>query len=274
MKIRIFSVWGDLVDEFTHRFGNHDFVNDDSYTYAIILNNYIPKEPLLTDSKHTIGIAMEPVEFLGLHESFIAFVRKHIGKYFVGEYASRLGLPFVNKRFFLTYMDYPNVISIKDRVMSIAFSKKQTAPGHKYRHILIKTILNTNLPIDIYGHGCDLEPYSHSKDPRLKGAFDSDLVVHERYKYHIAIENYRREWYYTEKIINPLQCGTIPLYWGCPNINDIFPEVPIIPLTGNINMDMITITEICRGQPDILFDRSKIREYISFTKVIDELITL
>jgi hypothetical protein len=266
MNIRVFSAYGDLVEEFTERYGNHGFVNDDSYTHAIILNNYIPDQ-LLTKPEHTIGIAMEPIEFLGLTQTFVDYARKSIGKYFIGEYAFKFGYPFVNKRFFCTYMSYPAFIPKKDRIMSIAFSTKQMAPGHKYRHELVKAILKTDLPIDIYGHGCEL----YRGDSRLKGSFESDLTVHGPYKYHIAIENYQRRWYYTEKIINPLQCGTVPLYYGCPNITDVFPSIPIITLTGNINEDMCTIKALCDSQPNIPFDRSKIRGHISFDQIIEEL---
>jgi type I restriction-modification system DNA methylase subunit len=44
----------------------------------------------------------------------------------------------------------------KTKVMSIMISEKLNAPGHKYRHILVQEILKTNLPINIYGRGCEL----------------------------------------------------------------------------------------------------------------------
>jgi hypothetical protein len=265
MKIRIFSPWGALAQEYTHRFGQLGFVDDDSYTHAIILNNYIP-EDLRTGPENTIGVALEPIEFLGLNEEAVRFIRKHVSKYFIGEHALALGPPFVNRRYFFTYMDYPLTLPEKDLVMSIAFSRKNHAPGHKYRHALVRAILGTDLPIHIYGHGCD----GYGSDPRIKGPFADDLVVHGRYKYHIAIENYRREWYYTEKVINPLECGTVPLYWGCPNIGEVFPGVPIISLVGDLEHDMVTIRSLCEQQPEIPFDRSQIRGHISFQKVLDE----
>lgn len=42
------------------------------------------------------------------------------------------------------------------------------------------------------------------------------------YHYHIAIENVRRNSYFTEKLIDCFQTRTVPIYWGCPNIGDYF----------------------------------------------------
>lgn len=52
--------------------------------------------------------------------------------------------------------------------MSIVLSHKQRAPGHTYRHILVKCILQNNIPIDIFGRGCKLY---NTRDERLKGEF-------------------------------------------------------------------------------------------------------
>lgn len=219
-----------------------------------------------TDPQHTIGIALEPIEFLGLTDEFIDYAKKYIGKYFIGEYANRLGSPFINKRFFCIHMEYPLTLPEKSNVMSITFSEKQYAPGHKYRHELVKRILQSDLPIDIYGRGCGL---LNVDDHRIKGIFKDDIVVHGSYKYHIAIENHKRKWYYTEKIINPLLCGTVPIYWGCTNIDEIFPDIPIISLTGDVDTDMQTIRSLCEANIAIDFDRAKVKyEYLSLDRII------
>ena len=40
--------------------------------------------------------------------------------------------------------------------VSLIFSNKSDLNGHKYRHTLVKRILDENLPVDIYGRGCRL----------------------------------------------------------------------------------------------------------------------
>jgi hypothetical protein len=46
----------------------------------------------------------------------------------------------------------------------------------------------------------------------------------EDYRYSIAIENSQQLNYFTEKINDCYLHLTMPIYWGCPNIGDYFPE--------------------------------------------------
>ena len=41
-----------------------------------------------------------------------------------------------------------------------------------------------------------------------------------QYKFMICFENKSQPYYLTEKLINAYHCGTIPIYWGCPNVSD------------------------------------------------------
>ena len=68
----------------------------------------------------------------------------------------------------------------------------------------------------------------------------------ENYMFTIAIENTSHDHYFTEKIVNPLLYDTIPLYWGCKKIEEYFPNYSI-KLTGNINMDIITIGRVLKN---------------------------
>lgn len=38
----------------------------------------------------------------------------------------------------------------------------------------------------------------------------------------VSVENSREAHYFTEKLIQPLRAGTIPIYWGCPTISLFF----------------------------------------------------
>jgi hypothetical protein len=48
------------------------------------------------------------------------------------------------------------------------------------------------------------------------------------YRYSVAIENSRLDHYWTEKIADCFLAGTVPIYWGAPNIRDYFPEDAMI----------------------------------------------
>jgi hypothetical protein len=44
------------------------------------------------------------------------------------------------------------------------------------------------------------------------------------YRYSLAFENCRQRNYFTEKILDCWLAWTMPIYWGCPNLSDYFPE--------------------------------------------------
>ena len=208
--------------------------DEDDYTHAIIINtimpnlNNIPKE-------NVIGLAFEPIPFLGLSQSFIEYVQKHVSKYYIGDKYD-LPDPFVEHFGYMWHSRPRKEIVDKPNIMSIVVSKKQSAPGHMYRHVLIEQIIKLGLPIDIYGHGSNLYSYN-----RIKGSFN-DAEPYEKYLYSICIENYQCNHYFSEKIITPLMYNCMPIYIGCKNIDTYFDN--IIKLTGNIDEDMLLLIKI------------------------------
>jgi hypothetical protein len=102
-------------------------------------------------------------------------------------------------------------------------------PGHIIRHQVANFIPN----IDLYGTGCN-----RKIDYKEEGLSD--------YMFTIVIENFNEKNYFTEKLVDPLIVGTIPIYWGCPNINEFFDSDGIITfndvdelkeIVSNLNID-------------------------------------
>ena len=50
------------------------------------------------------------------------------------------------------------------------------------------------------------------------------------YRYHLCLENCSSPYYCTEKLIDAYLGWALPLYWGCPNVNEFFPPESIIPI--------------------------------------------
>lgn len=48
--------------------------------------------------------------------------------------------------------------------------------------------------------------------------------VLDPYRFHLAIENYIGPHHWTEKLADPFLSMSIPIYYGCPNLADYFPE--------------------------------------------------
>jgi len=99
----------------------------------------------------------------------------------------------------------------KNKLVSMIYSFKTSMPGHVLRHQVANFIPN----IDLYGTGCNKKI-----DNKEEGLSD--------YMFTIVIENFNEKNYFTEKLVDPLILGTIPIYWGCPNIDKFFDSDGII----------------------------------------------
>ena len=243
----------------------YTFTNEDNYTHAIILNTAMPV--LTIPKENVIGLACEPLIFLGLTKQFIEYAQKSIGKYLIGEKRD-LPHPFIE---YFGYMWHtitpPSSPPRKPKLMSIMVSHKMFAPGHQYRHTLCREILKSKLPIDIYGNGCNRH-YSQIADSRLKGDFKQNEPYND-YQFHIAIENSVTPHYFSEKIMNPLLCNTVPVYLGCQNIDTYFNEM-VLKLTGNVVEDMALLTDICQQKEKYLktIKLAAVKKTIHFSNVI------
>ncbi len=100
----------------------------------------------------------------------------------------------------------------KTRNLSVIASAKRDMPGQKLRHEVIR---RHSSAIDaILGRG-----YREIAG-KIEGLGD--------YRYSLAIENCRQNYYFSEKLIDCLLTGTVPIYWGCPSIGLFFDKEGII----------------------------------------------
>ena len=93
----------------------------------------------------------------------------------------------------------------KTKLVSIIASFKKQLEGHKLRHDVISNYGNK---MDVLGNGYRPIP------KKIDGLKD--------YMFSVIIENCKRDYYFTEKLIDCLITGTVPVYWGCPSIGDFF----------------------------------------------------
>jgi hypothetical protein len=254
--------------------------DEDNYTHVIILNACTP-QLLSIPKENIVGLAQEPFYFLryvfSKYVDFIEYAKTNIGKYYIGDKPEILQhSPFSEGCNYILYNTPIELPIQKTKIMSIMISNKNYntnhpyyAPGHAYRHNLVKSILNTKLPIDIYGRGCQY--YENIMDDRIKGTFEKN-EPYEIYQFHVCIENFQSNYYFSEKIINPLLCEATPIYLGCSNIERYFPDKTII-LTGNEKMDMFILEEICK-KPDYYkknINQSEIEEIVNPLKNLDKI---
>lgn len=88
----------------------------------------------------------------------------------------------------------------KSREVSLIASEKNTTEGHQLRHEVAKKFKD----VDLFGYAY-----------RPVVSKTSALIP---YRYSVVIESCRQSSYFTEKLIDCISVGTVPIYWGCPTI--------------------------------------------------------
>jgi hypothetical protein len=96
----------------------------------------------------------------------------------------------------------------KTRLCSIIASKQDWAPGHRMRHEAIAMIAARGLDCEPLGKG-----YRYLNE-KIDGLRD--------YRFSIVIENSISGRYFTEKIIDAIATGTVPIYWGADYAKRVF----------------------------------------------------
>lgn len=123
---------------------------------------------------------------------------------------------FIYQGLFGTWLhDHEWQIYPKSKAISIIASDKKFTEGHRLRWEVINRFRDK---MDVYGRG------HNTIDSKLQGLSD--------YEYQVVIENEQSDQWVTEKLIDCLLSGVVPIYWGCKTITDIFPGIGIIQVNN------------------------------------------
>ena len=95
-------------------------------------------------------------------------------------------------------------------ISTVCSSKKQKHTLHNQRYQFCHWLEQALPELEIYGHGSRY----------IKNKYDAL----DPFRFHLAIENYIGRHHWTEKLADAFLSGAFPIYCGCPNIADYFPE--------------------------------------------------
>jgi len=128
------------------------------------------------------------------------------------------------------------VIHNKTKNISCISSNKDFLPGHTKRLQFVNHISNRNTKtmFDMFGIGFQ----------EITGKIDGL----KDYRFSIAIENSHLENMATEKISDCFLTGTIPIYYGCPNIGDYFDVDGIISFQTESELEDIILELNTKGE--------------------------
>ncbi len=100
----------------------------------------------------------------------------------------------------------------KIRTVSIIASAKRLSVGHMLRH---DAIARFGKSMHVCGGGYSPIP--------------SKIYGLVPFAYTVVIENWKADYYFTEKLIDAFLTRTVPIYWGCPSIGKFFERRGIVP---------------------------------------------
>jgi hypothetical protein len=99
----------------------------------------------------------------------------------------------------------------KSKLVSLIASEKSLTFGHKFRHKIVDKFSDI---VDVMGRGyVPIQSKTQGLIP---------------YYYSIVVENTKRDWWFTEKLIDCFSTGTVPIYWGCEDLGKWFDTNGII----------------------------------------------
>ena len=102
----------------------------------------------------------------------------------------------------------------KQKMCSLIASSKRNSEGHKLRHRIVDHLRETPGRVDVMGRGY--------------AAFERKADGLAPYRYSVVIENVREKNYFSEKLVDAVLCNTVPIYWGCPNLERFLDPAGII----------------------------------------------
>ena len=110
--------------------------------------------------------------------------------------------------------DWRDLEVTKTRMTSLIASAKRDSDGHRLRHAVADWVAEEGRDVDVIGGG--YRPFERKSDGLAP------------YRYSVVIENTREANYFSEKLVDAVLCATVPIYWGCPNLDRFFDTAGII----------------------------------------------
>jgi len=192
-----------------------------------IFYDYTPSLEELLLNSYNILILGEPNQLFGLHDWAIQN-HHHFsciltwGQTVLDNCSNSLLFPFGTT--FLHKKDKYRELASLSKKFEVSFlcGAKNMIEGHHLRHKIYSKQSQVKIPTKWFY--TTTEP----KD-----------ICFENSMFHIAVENSQNKNYFTEKIIDAFLTKTIPIYWGCPNIEEFFDKKGII--TFNNEDELINI---------------------------------
>lgn len=109
-------------------------------------------------------------------------------------------------------------IKPKSKLCSMLIGDKMSTRGHQIRHEIADMIEREGYDVDFYGSRGT--PVGYGQETKLKVLSD--------YCFSIVTETCREDNLFTEWLLDCFAVGTVPIYWGAPNIDRFFNDDSVL----------------------------------------------
>lgn len=186
----------------------------------VVLNNRLTKSfSTLVKGNHVWALMQEPYvkgvtdwmaeKHAVFDKVFSNFIPKPDDKYV----RSHPAIPWHVNFTYNELVDLP--VIKKSRPLSWIVGNVKDLPGHIKRWRFLEQLQqDRSIDIDLFGKA--VRPIEYKNEGLLP------------YRYALAVENTCAEDYWTEKIADCLLTWTVPIYYGCPNLDAYFPQAAFI----------------------------------------------
>ena len=196
---------------------NETFYVDCSMSLSFDDDNSLKKYGWLLESKNICPDVVEDVK-----RNYLHYVRTFDAIFTHNQELLSLHKKFKFAPLYGSWITEPQLYE-KTKLVSMICSNKQMCDGHSHR---LQWAQKLHDKVDFYGRGFN---EIQTKEDGLKD-----------YMFSVAIENASYETYFTEKIQDCFATGTIPIYYGSPDIGKFFNRDGVIFLNDDFDVSQLT----------------------------------
>lgn len=137
----------------------------------------------------------------------------------------------------------------KTKLVSMLYGDKRATEGHRIRHEIANAVRPLGI-VDFYG--LEGEAVDYSPETKLKVLGD--------YAFSIVTETCWQENLFTEILLDCFTVGTVPIFWGCPNVGEFFNPYGIMSFENAVQAEAIVRMidtvgdQLCRRMLEPIYD--------------------
>jgi len=244
MKLRIECNWTNCAS-ITERF-RRNYITSDNYDPnlelttgydhdVLVVFNSLSNKLALNEAKRVVGFIMEPSwsnnwdkALTTYCDTVVSHTPSIIGKAKIIDHPSLLLHHMPEDIEYFTTSQFQKTKKISFVVRNGYFGTDL----YNFRNNLARRLILDNIDVDIFGYGW--QPHKN-----VKGEVSNKKDALEHYMFSICIENSAENNYITEKFHDCILCNTVPIYLGCPNVNEIYNPNGFISLDKNNAIEQI-----------------------------------